>query len=230
VASERSLIYASRVPPSSTVADVSVPSPSNLRHLRRAKALSSADRRVSIATATLALLLNNGANVTTREIAAASGVAEGTIFKVFDDKAAVLRAAIDLTLDTANAERALADIDRACPFETQLISAVEVIQRRMADVHQLVSALGAPTVFAGRKRSLPDLAGLVALFARASVPLRYAPDQAARLLPAFTLAFSHPVLYSDDPLLAAEIVSLFLDGARAPHACIAATTRDGQPC
>jgi AcrR family transcriptional regulator len=218
------------VPTPSTVADSGVPTSANLQHLRRAKALSSAERRASIAAATLALLLDNGANVTTREIAAASGVAEGTIFKVFDDKAAVLRAAIDLTLDTANAERALADIDPGGPFQSQLISAVEVIQRRMADVNRLVSALGAPTVFAGRKRSIPDLAGLVALFARASVPLRYAPEQAARLLPAFTLAFSHPVLYSDDPLPADEIVSLFLDGARSPRARVASTTEDGQSC
>jgi AcrR family transcriptional regulator len=172
------------------------------------------ERRTAIATAALQLLLEHGANVTTRQIADAADIAEGTIFRVFADKDAVISAAVDLALDPALTEQGLAEIDRALSFERQLTSAVEVIQQRMADIARLVSAVGGPAVFAGRERSLPDLTALVSLFAPHAGRLRYEPEKAARLLPALTLAFSHPALYGDEPVSATEIVSLLLDGVR----------------
>jgi AcrR family transcriptional regulator len=182
---------------------------------RRAPAMPPDERRTAIARAALQLLLEHGANVTTRQIADAADVAEGTIFRVFADKDAVISAAVDLALDPVLTEQGLAEIDRTLPFERQLEAAVEVIQRRMADIARLVSAVGGPAFFAGRERSLPDLTALVALFAPHARRLRCEPEKSARLLPALTLAFSHPALYGDEPMSATEIVSLLLDGIRA---------------
>jgi len=173
-------------------------------------------RRAAIAAAALQLLLEHGTNVTSRQIADAAHVAEGTIFRAFRDKDAVITAAVDLALDPAPTERALTEIDPGLPLEQQLASAVEIIQRRMADIGRLVCAVGGPAVFAGRERPLPDMAALVSLFAPHSGGLRYPPERAARLLPALTLAFSHPALYGDRPMSAPEIVALLLDGIRAP--------------
>ena len=182
---------------------------------RRATGLPPEERRAAIAAAALRLLLEHGTNVTTRQIAEAANVAEGTTFRVFADKEAVIRAAVDLALDPAPTERALAEIDRTLPFEGQLASAVEIIQRRMTDIGRLVSAVGGPAVFAGRERPLPDMAALASLFAPECRQLRYDPERAARLLPALTLAFSHPALYGDQPMSAPEIVAVLLDGIRA---------------
>ncbi|WP_245755474.1 TetR/AcrR family transcriptional regulator [Actinopolyspora alba] len=61
---------------------------------RRAPAMSSEQRRTEIVRATLPLLAEQGANVTTRAIAQAADVAEGTVFRVFTDKGELLRACL----------------------------------------------------------------------------------------------------------------------------------------
>jgi hypothetical protein len=91
---------------------------------------------------------------------------------------------------------------------------VEIIQRRMIDVSRLVSAVGGPAVRSGRERPIPDLSELVSLFAPECQGLRYDPDRAARLIPALTLAFSHPALFGDQPMSPSEIVAVLLDGIR----------------
>ena len=49
------------------------------------------ERREAIVQATLPLLREHGANVTTRQIAQAASIAEGTVFRVFSDKEELLR-------------------------------------------------------------------------------------------------------------------------------------------
>lgn len=61
--------------------------------------MSRDDRRDAIAAATVPLLVEHGAAVTTRQIAEAAGVAEGTLFRAFADKDELLRAAVVRSLD-----------------------------------------------------------------------------------------------------------------------------------
>ena len=181
----------------------------------RASALPADERRAAIVEATLPLLLEGGPNVTTRQIAEAAGIAEGTIFRVFPDKDAVLRAAIDLAFDTAPTERALEAIDRSRPFEAQLEEAVEIMQRRLSDIWRLVSSVGEASALQGRERTPPpDLLALTDLFRPERKRLRRDAETAARQLRALTLAVSHPALSADDPMSPREIVSLLLDGIR----------------
>lgn len=196
---------------------------------RRAAGLPADERRAAIAAAALKLLLEHGTNITTRQIAEAANIAEGTTFRVFPDKEAVIRAAVDLALDPAPIDRALGEIDRTQPLDRQLVEAVEIIQRRMIDIGRLVSAVGGPAVFAGRERPIPDVAGLASLFAPERGEFRYDAEKAARLLAALTLAFSHPALYGDEPASPSEIVTLLLEGIRV-RPDESDLHRKGSPC
>ena len=166
-----------------------------------------------IVQATLPLLLENGEMVTTRQIADAAGIAEGTIFRVFDDKDAVIAAVIDAALDDEPLERALSSIDLGAPFEACVAGAVEILQQRVVDVWRLVSSIG--TRFHDHaRRPIADSDALVTLFAANRARLSVEPVVAARLLRAFTLSVTHPMLI-DEPMSPPEIVELFLHGTHA---------------
>jgi AcrR family transcriptional regulator len=191
----------------------------------RAAALPPSERRAAIVAAALPLLLAHGAGVTTRQIAEAAGIAEGTIFRVFPDKEHLIDAVIDAALDSKSVDAALAAIEPGLPLESRLVAAVDILRRRFADVHQLrtaVEMMRMSTDVAARmdRHRAPDLHALAALFEPDATQLRREPLEAAHLLRGVTIAGTHPALVFDQPLSSSEIVSLFLDGVRRrdPHA------------
>jgi AcrR family transcriptional regulator len=188
----------------------------------RAAALPASERRAEIIAATLPLLLARGSAVTTREIAEAAGIAEGTIFRVFPDKETLIEAVIESAGDMRSLESALATIDPELALEPRLVAAVEILRRRFAEILQLHAALG--TMQRSRPASSTDhdraseLRGLAALLEADRSQLRRDQLDAAHLLRGLTIAGTHPALIRDEPLSSAEIVSLFLDGVRTPEA------------
>ena len=178
---------------------------------RRAAAMPADERRAAIVEAALPLVAAHGETVTTRQIAEAAHVAEGTIFRVFADKDELLLATLDAALDQAPVEAAYAAIDADLPFEQQLVAAVSLIQQRIADVWAVVSNLG-PRLQTLAHRPLTDSDALTRLFEPEADRLNVPPRQAARLLRALTLSLAHPMMV-EDASTAEEIVDHFLHGA-----------------
>ena len=197
------------------------------------------ERRAAILLATVPLLRDRGISVTTHELAEAAGVAEGTLFRVFPDKPAILRAAVEQALDPAPAIAALAAIAPASDLHITLAEVVRVMLSRSRDVtgllvalHQLDETDPASTAKpSGSHRRLPgfhhgasgsgalhplELIGkaLAGVLEPYRSQLRREPDVCARLLMTIVLTASRPTLAGPEPALTADdIVELFLDGA-----------------
>jgi AcrR family transcriptional regulator len=181
---------------------------------RRASPLPPEERREAIIGAILPLLLERGSSVTTRELATAAGVAEGTIFKVFDDKDDLLRSAVERALDPAQFEEAVRALDPDLALEPRLVAATELMQRRLQGIWRLLSQVDHEVHHQRHERRLPESQAMIAIFEASPGSVRLPPRDAARQLRALVLALSNEALM-DEPLGAAEIVELFLHGAGA---------------
>ena len=184
---------------------------------------------------TLELVMESGADVSTRQIAEAAGIAEGTIFRVFDTKEELLRAAWASVFDPSRLVAELGTVDRAAGLEERLELAVEALQAHVRRVIRVLYALRSarepglrpkPTGGSAGHRHPDDaeaiLAALADLIAPDAGQLRFQPNEAARRLHLITFAGSHPMITHGQPLTAPEIVSLLLDGIRAPGCAVAA--------
>jgi len=181
----------------------------------RAAALPIEERRSAIVAATLPLFLEHGGAVTTREIAHAAGIAEGTIFRVFDDKTALLDSVIEAALDPAPTERAIRAIDANLAFEDRLIAAVGILRQRVLYVFHVMSMASGTTRGSTNSRST-ELPALTAIFASEADGLSRTPADAARVLRGLTFACVHPAFGIDEPLSSEDIVAVLLDGIRHP--------------
>lgn len=108
---------------------------------RRAPPLDRAARRAKIIEAVAPLLAARGGAVTTRELAQAAGVAEGTLFSVFDDKRSLMLAAIQGRLDPEPLRARLAGLATLPTIEAKLLGVWKVIIPRVEEFHALFVAM-----------------------------------------------------------------------------------------
>ncbi|MGB7880890.1 MAG: helix-turn-helix domain-containing protein [Ilumatobacteraceae bacterium] len=177
---------------------------------RRASALPPEERRAAIIDAVRPLLAEHGEAITTKQIACAAGIAEGTIFRVFADKDELLDATLEAALDQEPFETALRAIDPDLPFEQQLVEATELIQRRVVDVWTLLSHLG-PKRHDQVRRPMTDSPALTEIFAANADHIRVEPAHAARMLRALALSLTHPMIAAE-AAAATDIVDTVLHG------------------
>jgi AcrR family transcriptional regulator len=108
----------------------------------RAKPMSVDERRTMIIDAVIPLLIEHGREVSTRQIADAAGIAEGTIFRVFDDKEELFAAAVEKFLDPTAANRALRAIDPDETIEAKVNDILLLLRSRMTGIFGIMHAVG----------------------------------------------------------------------------------------
>ncbi len=185
---------------------------------QRAKPLAPDDRRRAIVDAVIPLLLEKGSSVTSREIAEAAGVAEGTIFRAFPDKTSIIVEAVKASMDPTPVVDALDQIPADQPLEAQLEAAADALLAWTTRVAALFAALrtvdpehrpskGRKFVTESNQQIVDHL---VALLERHPDRLRVEPRQAAMALRGLVFASAHPM--NERKLGSAEIVDILVHG------------------
>ena len=204
--SERSLIYSSGVEETPT-------------RRERARPLSPEERRDKLVDVTLNLLREHGRAVTTRQIAAAAGVAEGTIFRVVESKDELVEAAIARAFDPGALVDRLREIDPARPLRERLVTMTSIVQQRLRATFELMAKVGlvrppdaiheSPEAVAWRAR-LTEL--LMEVVGDDADLLRVPAEEFLHTLRLLTFAGSHPHISDGRFLAPDQIVDTVLDG------------------
>jgi AcrR family transcriptional regulator len=107
--------------------------------------MSPEERRTDIVRAALPLLTEHGANVTTRQIAQAAGIAEGTVFRVFKDKDELLSACVTEAFRTDEVCARIRQVSMERNIDARLIEAGVLFAEhfdRVGELHRTLATTG----------------------------------------------------------------------------------------
>lgn len=202
--------------------------------MTRATPMSPDQRRQAIVDAVVPLLIEHGRGVTTRQIAEAAGIAEGTIFRVFDSKDALVDAALVEAFRPGPLLERLERIDPDQPLRARLVDLVSVLQQRFVEIFGLMRSVGmvAPPehhdsdAHSWRARAEKSI---IALLEPDRDRLRVPPEEIVRVLRLLTFAGSHLEIADNRLLTPEEIVDVVLYGTCTDRAPSATTGRHGTP-
>lgn len=183
------------------------------------------DRREMLVAATLPLVARHGLKVTTRQIAEAAGVAEGTIFRVFPDKESLVRAAVTKALDADPVLAELAALDPALSLRGRLVAVTDILQRRFVMVFNLLISVGMHGPPDGidkhRAAARPQHTAVLDEITRILEPdrdqLRLPVPEVVRILRLLTFSGSHPLISDGHLLTPDEITDVLLHGTLTHH-------------
>ena len=188
--------------------------------MTRAAPLPLDARRAALIAATEPLLERFGRDVSTRQIAEAAGVAEGTIFRAFPTKEALIDAVIEDAYDIQRTCAELAGIDLRLSLEERLVAAVGILQARFRRLFALFGPLQLRRETLDRDRFRARHKADNELL-NSAIAILIKPDQdrlrievldAASALRAITFAMSHHMIGEQRLAEPKDIVDLVLCG------------------
>lgn len=188
----------------------------------RAPALPLNERRAALVAAALPLVRERGGAVSTREIAEAAGIAEGTIFRAFGSKDELVQACVHEAFHTGPLIAGLRAVDAALPLEQRLATAVALLREHVDRLCSVLLAMGSPdrahdvhrravVTEEGRRWDEQVHAALLDLIGADTPRLRVPPQRVLDFLRMLTLSSVHPMM-ARTPVTADEIVDVVLHG------------------
>jgi AcrR family transcriptional regulator len=186
----------------------------------RAAPLPLDERRAALIAATEPLLERFGREVSTRQIAEAAGIAEGTIFRAFATKEALIDAVIKDSFDIHRTCDQLAQIDLDLGLEERLTAAVAILQERLRRVFALFGSLrlrreaSEHDNFRIKQQADNELinSAIALLIQPDQDQLRLDVMEAASALRTITFSITHPILGDSRLAEPQQIVDLVLHG------------------
>lgn len=172
--------------------------------------MSTDERRKALVDATLPLLREHGTDISTRQIAEAAGIAEGTIFRAFDSKDALIAACLTEAVSPARFAEQL-DAVRAATLPETVTRLLVTLDRHHREVKALMmgfhhtlatsrdaagdSACPRPDPAEIRRDRVVQIAALLTPFA---AELGTPAELAASYLLALSSGFHHPMVAPED--------------------------------
>jgi AcrR family transcriptional regulator len=178
----------------------------------RAKPLSVDDRRSSIIDAVIPLLMQHGRSVTTRQIADAAEVAEGTIFRAFGDKDSLIEAAVMKYLDPGPLNASILAIDPELTLEQKVNDILFLLRNRMTGIFGIMNAAGMSGPPPGRPRSDNFIELLETVLAPDLARLRVEPERVAQFIRLLAFASAIPSFNAGQEIPTDELAALITNG------------------
>jgi AcrR family transcriptional regulator len=186
---------------------------------QRVAALAPDDRRAALIDATIPLLRVYGLHLTTRQIADAAGVAEGTIFGVFHDKNSLIRAALIKCFDPEPGVSAINGVRTVEDLRERLIMIVSVLSHGVEMMAPLMASIRANSGMVDDPELMHAMIGTRDAIGRAVAAaiepdrdkLRRSPEAVAQTL-LYMIFASGADFAAPEATTPRELVSLLLDG------------------
>lgn len=180
--------------------------------------MSPEHRRAAILEVARPLVIEHGTATTTKLIAEAAGIAEGTIFRVFSSKDEIFDALIDHVFDADDFIAEIRQVDATQPLRDRLVAMTGLLQHRFIEIFAVMTALGLrrpPDRHQRHQRTelqdeFRELA--VGLIGDDADGFRVEPEEVVHLLRLLTFSGSHPHISDQHLLTPEQIVDTVLHG------------------
>jgi len=170
-----------------------------------------------IVDAVIPLLLQHGKAVTSRQIADAAGVAEGTIFRAFGDKDALIAAALEKFFDPEPLRAKLRAIAPDQPLEAKVQQMIVILRDRFRGIVGMMAILG--------ERQRPPHRGdyheyesiIAATLAPDAARLGWSGERIAQVLRIVAFSSAIPGIAGDELFSIEELTHIVLYGVTGVH-------------
>ncbi|CAN5363403.1 TetR/AcrR family transcriptional regulator [soil metagenome] len=180
----------------------------------RARPMGLEERQDMIIGVVIPLILEHGRDLTSKQIAEACGIAEGTIFRAFGDKDTLITKAVERYLDPLALRTSLRSIDPDLPLDDKLRAILGLLRDRFSGVIRMMAALGR-TDPPPRREERHDFAVIIGeLLAPHAAELRMDPERVAHFARVIAFTTALPVFGDTVPFTPDELLDLFMHGVK----------------